>query len=174
MAFLDQAAIMIALGCSTGADPRLIDALAKTESGWQTTAYNRNTNGTDDRGALQINSRNRERLGISDAAANDPCVSVRAASTILVENGSDAVSPAAIDRLVETIGAISKYNTGDPVRGVLNGYARKVINHLLDGRQPAPMPTAMPAKVEPNGVAEPVRVTKGAQQIVAFDGWSEQ
>lgn len=149
MPFLDQAAIMIALGCSTGADPRLIDALAKTESGWQTTAYNKNTNGTDDRGALQISSPNRRRLGISDQAANDPCVSVRAASTILNENGGSAVSPEAIDRLIETVGAISKYNTGDPIRGVLNGYARRVINHLV-GDRPAKAPPKPPPSLTLN------------------------
>lgn len=113
MALIDAAFwFQIALACGNGADPRLIVAEIEHESGGMANAVHVNRNGTVDRGAMQINSGNWERFGLTEQSAMDPCRSVDAGSRHLIaDGGPDAVKPETVDALLRAIG---KYNPGDP------------------------------------------------------------
>lgn len=74
-----------------------------------------------DLGLAQINSKNLGWLGLSVAAAFDPCRNLAAGARVLqagYEDGADAQP--ALRR------ALSRYNTGDARRGFANGYVAKV------------------------------------------------
>lgn len=74
-----------------------------------------------DLGLAQINSKNLGWLGLSVAAAFDPCRNLAAGARVLqagYESGADAQP--ALRR------ALSRYNTGDAQRGFANGYVAKV------------------------------------------------
>ncbi|MBI1198940.1 MAG: transglycosylase SLT domain-containing protein [Phenylobacterium sp.] len=74
-----------------------------------------------DLGLAQINSRNLDRLGLTVETAFDPCRNLAAAARLL-QAGYEAEDDAqpALRR------ALSRYNTGDPRRGLINGYVAKV------------------------------------------------
>lgn len=76
-----------------------------------------------DLGLMQINSANLPRLGLTPAAAFDPCVSLDAAARLLVAGYRPASGE---DRQRALQRALSRYNTGSPVRGLANGYVTKV------------------------------------------------
>ena len=77
-----------------------------------------------DLGLMQVNSANLAGLGLSITDAFDTCRNIRAGSRILAAgyvapgNGGDT-QPALIQ-------ALSRYNTGNPERGVTNGYVGRV------------------------------------------------
>jgi type IV secretion system protein VirB1 len=77
-----------------------------------------------DVGLMQVNSRNFGSLGLTLAAAFDPCQSMEAGATILTQDyagGPDYAGQQAALRV-----ALSRYNTGDPARGFANGYVHRV------------------------------------------------
>lgn len=101
-----------------GVDPWLLAAVARTESAFNPMAVNRNGNGTEDFGLMQINGiwgRELARYGISRQSMADPCVSAHVGAWIL-------------SGYIRTHGdvwkGVSAYNTGSPSRGM--GYAAKV------------------------------------------------
>jgi type IV secretion system protein VirB1 len=79
-----------------------------------------------DLGLMQISTAEANRLGIAPASLLDPCTNLRVGWRILQEDytaearrsgpGQDALKH-----------AISRYNTGDPERGVDNGYVSRVL-----------------------------------------------
>ena len=78
-----------------------------------------------DLGLGQINSANLGWLGLSVAAAFEPCANLAAAAKVLTLNYLQERDRApsvqvALDR------ALSRYNTGHPSRGIANGYVAKV------------------------------------------------
>lgn len=78
-----------------------------------------------DLGLGQINSRNLSWLGLSIEDAFDPCLNLNASARVL-QSAYDAAAPGRAgsqDRLHE---ALSRYNTGHPVRGLRNGYVDRV------------------------------------------------
>lgn len=79
-----------------------------------------------DLGLAQINSRNLPRLGLSVVEAFDPCRNLEAAQTILVEDFGRSSGPGTE---VQTAlrASLSRYNTGDPERGLSNGYVARVV-----------------------------------------------
>jgi type IV secretion system protein VirB1 len=78
-----------------------------------------------DLGLGQINSRNLARLELSLRDAFDPCRNLAASAQILREGYVRAApAPGAEQRGLKT--AFSLYNTGDPARGLANGYVAKV------------------------------------------------
>lgn len=77
-----------------------------------------------DLGIMQINSGNLPRLGLSVTDAFDPCRSLAAADRILVE-GYAAPLPGG-DQQEALHHALSRYNTGNPERGLINGYVQRV------------------------------------------------
>ena len=74
-----------------------------------------------DLGLMQIDSTNLARLGLSIANAFDACRSIEAGAKILEEDYRAAVRD-----------TLSRYNTGDPVRGIVNGYVARVAARLPD------------------------------------------
>jgi len=87
---------------------------------------------------MQIDSANLAHLGMSIANAFDACRSTQAGPRILEEDYQAAVR----DKL-------SSYNTGDPARGIVNGYVARVearvpdiaANRLPPSTKPPPSPT---------------------------------
>lgn len=78
-----------------------------------------------DLGLAQINSRNLGPLGLDLAGAFDPCRNLAAGAQLLTRDygrsGADQVGVQAALRAT-----LSYYNTGDPSRGLSNGYVAKV------------------------------------------------
>ena len=113
---LDQYAIGINHGPVV--HPRTFDEAVNTASHYISAGY------SVDLGIAQINSRNLSRLGLAIADTFDPCTSMRAGQTLLLENYSRALRSTSGD---DAIGlAMSYYNSGSPTRGFNNGYVGKI------------------------------------------------
>lgn len=78
-----------------------------------------------DLGLAQINSGNLAWLGLSVEAAFDPCRNLAAAARLL-RGGFRPASTTPGDRQRALRVALSRYNTGDPERGLRNGYVARV------------------------------------------------
>lgn len=140
--------LQLAASCAPHVAPETLAALARTESGFNELALNDNTAGraiqaastadavalaTDaitvkrhsvDLGLMQINSANLPGLGLSIADAFDGCRSLAAADRVLV---AGYAAPAAQGDPQDALRqALSRYNTGDPARGLANGYVARV------------------------------------------------
>lgn len=142
-------ALTIALRCAPAMDPGMLVAIARQESGLEPLTLRDDASGQVLRGAgvieaarrliadghsvdlgpWQINSRNLSLLGLRVADAFEPCKAVAAAA-----------------RLLELF---SRYNTGNPSRGIANGYAAAVLAeiHAVKTASPA-TPAAMPVIVQ--------------------------
>ena len=77
-----------------------------------------------DLGLMQINSLNFPALGMTVTDAFDPCRSMAGADRVLVQGW--APPAAGSDQQQALQQTLSRYNTGDPARGVANGYVRRV------------------------------------------------
>jgi type IV secretion system protein VirB1 len=77
-----------------------------------------------DLGLMQINSANLSWLGLSIADTFDPCKNIAAGARVLV--GGYEVPAAGLDAQPALLRALSRYNTGKPDRGFINGYVRRV------------------------------------------------
>lgn len=108
-----------------------------------------------DIGVAQINSRNLPRLGLSLEDAVDPCKNLAAEAVVLRENfvAAQRRLPGSQQALRA---ALSAYNTGNPERGLRNGYVDKVylaaaqLVPALQGagvRDPEPPPDAVTGAV---------------------------
>ena len=122
-----QTALALALQCAPAIDPHMIVAIGEHESGLDPLTIHDNTTGQSlhgegviaaaagliaaghsvDLGLMQINSHNLDllKLPLSDAFA--ACRSIEAAARLLA--------------------LFSKYNTGSPTKGIINGYAPRVM-----------------------------------------------
>lgn len=70
-------------------DKNLLIAVAKTESNFKVNAVNKNSNGTEDYGVMQINSWWLDKLhehGIAKQDLLDPCTNIRIGSWIMANN----------------------------------------------------------------------------------------
>ncbi|OXJ06692.1 lytic transglycosylase domain-containing protein [Burkholderia sp. HI2500] len=104
-------------------NPALAHAIASVESRFSPVAYNRNANGSEDIGLMQINSSwlpTLSRFGISRAALFDGCVNAYVGTWILSQN---------ISRLGLTWNAVGAYNAASPRKRVQ--YARRVYSELF-------------------------------------------
>jgi type IV secretion system protein VirB1 len=133
--------------CAPSVPVSTLAAVAKTESGLKPTALHDNTTGiTDvpsnqdialleaedwiskghsiDIGLMQVNSRNLPALGMSIAEAFDPCDSLAAGAAILRAAYGGGNTPA--EQQVAMLMALSRYNTGSSIAGIMNGYAHLV------------------------------------------------
>lgn len=96
-----------------------------------------------DLGLGQINNRNLAPLGLTVAAAFDPCRNLAASAEVL-RAGYARAAPAPGDEQAALRTALSLYNTGDPSRGLRNGYVARVtraaaaIAPALAGSEPPP------------------------------------
>ena len=80
-----------------------------------------------DLGLMQINSRNLSALGMSVSNALDPCASLAAGAAVL--RAAYGGRPVGTGRQAALLQALSVYNTGTPLRGIMNGYARAVMHN---------------------------------------------
>jgi type IV secretion system protein VirB1 len=156
------AALVLARQCAPGVAPETVVSIAKTESALQTLAVHDNTSGTRyapetrdaaialatkliaeqhhnvDLGLMQVNSANLATVGLSIGDAFDACHSMHAGAAIL---------SGAFDHALRA--ALSAYNTGDPQRGIANGYVARVEAAITAvppiGALASPAPTAAPA-----------------------------
>lgn len=128
-----------------------------------------------DLGLGQINNRNLSWLGLSIEDAFDPCLNLKASARVLKEAYSSA-SPGRAgsqDRLHE---ALSRYNTGHPVRGLRNGYVGRVeaSSRLLAPALPAPKQISHRHLAEDNlsgrtgGEAVDVFARPGSRTLLVF------
>ena len=174
----------LALRCAPSVAPSTLASIAQTESAFQALSVNDNTTQTSgvpatreiavqiaaklleaghsiDVGIMQINSANFGKLGLTLDAAFDPCRSIAAAATLLA--GDYAGGDTHESQQSSLRAAISRYNTGDAVRGFENGYvhkvelaARRVVPAIDVGAPPAAIdrqalpPPAAVAPVDPN------------------------
>lgn len=141
-------ATLFAAQCAASVAPGTLLSVAQTESGFNPYAIHvnhssvvvqpRSTNeavalassllshgANIDLGIMQINSTNLAPLGLSVAAAFDPCSSMRAGAVLLTEAylhcHADSGDEQACIRQ-----AASVYNTGNSIAGFYNGYVHKV------------------------------------------------
>lgn len=118
MAFSCQASCFEQAGIRYGIAPSLLKAISAVESGFNPVARNRNRNGSEDIGHMQINSRWLGVLasyGIGRDQLFDPCVNTHVGAWILAQN---------ISRLGYGWDAIGAYNARSPGKRV--AYARRV------------------------------------------------
>lgn len=113
-----------------------------------------------DLGLAQINSKNLGWLGLTVEAAFDPCRNLAAAARLLQagygQRGADTIGEQPALRM-----ALSRYNTGDPVRGFHNGYVAKVT--MAAAR-------IVPAiQVAPGSPAPPTTTAKSAPSPPSWD-----
>jgi hypothetical protein len=78
-----------------------------------------------DLGLMQINSGNLASLGLGVKDAFDPCRSLDAAHRILLAGFAAGSSEA--ERQAAILITLSRYNTGRPLTGIVNGYVKQVI-----------------------------------------------
>ena len=178
---LDLALVLqLAVSCAPTVAPQTIAAVAMTESGFDPLALGDNTTRRShspasleeavalasrlaaaghsiDLGLMQVNSDNLARLSLSIREAFDPCRSITAGGQVLAEAYSGGAAEPDVQAALRV--ALSRYNTGSPSRGFLNGYVRKVEASALQ-LVPALRVTAgdfTPGQAMPLAVAPPVR-----------------
>lgn len=173
--------------CAPGVAPATIQAIMRTESGFNSWALNVNGNVrlrsaprsaaeaaswsqwlidrgySVDMGLMQINSRNLPRLKLTAAQIFDPCTNIRAGATIL---SSDYQRAAQIhgEGSKALLSAISSYNTGSFERGFRNGYVDKVIRHSSSTSQ---MPPLVSISQPPGGRADSTQRHSMTEQITS-------
>ncbi|WP_229632083.1 lytic transglycosylase domain-containing protein [Pseudoduganella violaceinigra] len=103
-------------------NPYLLYAIAKTESGLNPAAINRNKNGSYDIGLMQINSSwlpTLRKHGVQEKDLYDPCTSIQVGAWILSQN---------MQRMGVTWEAVGAYNAVSPEKRIK--YAKKVQKNL--------------------------------------------
>ncbi|WP_020203505.1 lytic transglycosylase domain-containing protein [Cupriavidus sp. WS] len=103
--------------------PVLLRAIAQHESGMRASAVNRNANGTEDIGLMQINSVHLPRLaryGITRQSLFNPCVNAYVGAWVLRD---------CLDRNGATWNAVGCYNAGAPEKRLR--YANRIYQVLL-------------------------------------------
>jgi len=141
----------IAIHCAPLVPLETLIAIARTESGIDPWALYDNTTGqsfrpsslmeaiTDaeqqidrgdsvDLGLMQINSANLPALGLNVTDALDACHSLAGAAAVLRAAYGGENTHA--DQQVALLLALSRYNTGTPFKGIMNGYARAVLESV--------------------------------------------
>jgi len=167
---LESQVLHFASQCAPRIHPSLLISVAKTESGLDPLTLHDNTTGASehfataqaavaeamawigrgdsvDLGLMQVNSANLVGLGMTVAEAFDACASLAAGAAILRAAYGGGQTPA--EQQVALLMALSRYNTGSPFKGILNGYARKVIANAGRGAAPPPSSTVTAASLAP-------------------------
>lgn len=158
--------------CAPAVSVATLGAVAKTESGLDPWALHDNTTKVSERpptlqaalsdagqwigrgdsvdlGLMQINAANLAALGMTARGALDPCTSLAGGAAVLQAAYGGGRTSA--EQQVALLMALSRYNTGSPFKGILNGYARRVIvnAHAEAGEPPASAPQTV-TRTDPN------------------------
>ena len=138
----------LARRCAPSISLAVLRAVARTESGFKPLALRDNTRGlmrtpqsladavdearrwlaagdSVDLGLMQINAANLPSLGLTLTTALDPCWSLFGAAAILQSAYARGASVA--EQQAALLIALSRYNTGRPLDGLINGYVGKVL-----------------------------------------------
>lgn len=97
-----------------------------------------------DLGLGQVNSGNLAALGLTIGDALDPCKNLQASAKVLAA-GYVAAMQSQPDSQRALRAALSQYNTGDPARGIANGYVGRVER---SARYVVPAIAALPARAD--------------------------
>ncbi|WP_234729613.1 transglycosylase SLT domain-containing protein [Acidocella facilis] len=149
----------LASRCAPGVPVTTLEAVARTESDldpWvlhnDTTGQTENPASFDlankqakewigsgesvDIGLMQINSANLGALGMTITKALNPCASLAGGAAVLQAayggGNTNAEQQAAL------LMALSRYDTGSPLKGIMNGYVRRVLDDAGTEEVPAP------------------------------------
>ena len=96
-----------------------------------------------DLGLMQINSGNLPALGMNVSEALDPCKSLAAGAAVL--RAAYGGGPVETGQQTALLMALSIYNTGSPLKGIMNGYARRVMRNASAAPGSVPLAQAAPA-----------------------------
>jgi type IV secretion system protein VirB1 len=123
-----------------------------------------------DLGLMQINSKNLPTLGMGIPDAFDACSSLSAGRRILLT--ALAAGSTETEREAALLIALSRYNTGNALAGIANGYASDVI--ATHGEFPAK--ETLPRNMQNPSLKWDIWSTSGAESepwVIAVDGSSE-
>ena len=98
-----------------------------------------------DLGLMQINTANLPALGMTIGTALDPCASLAGGAAVL--RAAYGSGPVYASQQAALLMALSIYNTGSPLKGIMNGYARKVMRRADD------VASALPESLLPPAIA---------------------
>ena len=138
----------LAAHCAPSVPAQTLAAVGRTESAFDPWALHDNTTGLSenpdsaqaaqadasawvargdsvDIGMMQINSANLPALSLTVTSALDPCVSLAGGAAVL--QAAFGAENSSANAQVALLLALSRYNTGSPLKGIMNGYARKVV-----------------------------------------------
>ncbi|WP_234731235.1 transglycosylase SLT domain-containing protein [Acidocella facilis] len=110
-------------------DPPSLQAAETEAASWMEARH------SVDLGLMQINSGNLAALGMNVNDALNPCASLAAGAAVL--QAAYGGGPVQTGQLTALLMALSIYNTGSPFRGIMNGYARRVMRNA--GAVPVPV-----------------------------------
>lgn len=100
-----------------------------------------------DLGLMQINGANLPALGMTIGAALDPCASLAGGAAVL--RAAYGTGPVGAGQQMALLMALSIYNTGSPLKGIMNGYARRVMRHADEVASAFPV-SPLPLVIAPN------------------------
>jgi type IV secretion system protein VirB1 len=162
----------LSVRCAPAVPVATLEGVAKTESGLDSWALRDNTTKVSetpptlqaalsdawqwirrgdsvDLGLMQINSANLAALGMTARGALDPCASLAGGAAVLWAAYGGGKTSA--EQQVALLMALSRYNTGSPFKGILNGYARRVIVNANAGTtEPSASAPQTIAQADPN------------------------
>jgi type IV secretion system protein VirB1 len=163
---------LLAARCASAVPVATLKAVAWTESGFEPWALHDNTTGRTenagslelavteatrwigqhhsvDVGLMQINASNFHALGMTVPDALDPCISLAGGAAVLRAAYGGGVTPA--EQQAALLMALSRYNTGSPFQGIMNGYARTVLENAGTGQEALPiLPAPASSPADPN------------------------
>lgn len=161
----------LAAHCAPSVPKEILEAVARTESDLDPWALHDNTTGISeqpgsvqlalsdalawigrgdsvDLGLMQINSANLGALDMTARTAFDPCVSLAGGTAVL--QAAYGGGQTNTDQQAALLMALSRYNTGSPFRGIMNGYARTVMANEAAQLLPTPDGSNNIAQSDPN------------------------
>lgn len=193
----------LAATCAPEAAPGTLTAVAATESGFDSFAIHDNTTGlawrprtkyeaaslarqlidaghTVDLGLMQIDSANLARLHLSTSRAFNPCASLSAGAQVLADDYKPASAKAGggtlpVARQAALRTALSRYNTGSPTAGFLNGYVARVVaaaQHVVPEIDPQAALPAKPGTTPPVNSWEIFGSAKHSASPSAMSNWN--
>ncbi len=100
-----------------------------------------------DLGLMQINAANLPALGMTIDQAFDPCASLAGGAAVL--RAAYGAGPVGSGQQTALLMALSIYNTGSPLKGIMNGYARRVMRQADEAASPLSV-ASLPLAIAPD------------------------
>lgn len=176
----------LAMHCAPLVAPETLVSIAQTESRLEPLAIHDNTTGkaympatieaasaqaeglmraghSVDLGLMQINSANLHLAGLSVLQSFDQCYALAAGARLLAQGYSGGLTVDEQQRALRI--ALSRYNTGDPLRGFENGYVGRVVSAARQVVPAIQIPEPSPRLQESRNAAAELRI------LSAFSGY---